>query len=359
MNIHQTILQGVKEQLFFYDYLVLPGFGGFVLKKIPAHFSSTGSLILPPSKMVSFNSQLKQNDGVLVHWLQSELKVDSIQALKHLDDFAEYCRSLLGNRGRLNMDGIGFFYLDFENNICFEPQQHNNFSTESFGLSPVYLKELDIEIPVLSKTVFIDREINSNTSVSPAIKNQRNYRKVAVAAVSGAVLFSALLVVISTVKINGPLKAAVFGSEVKTTYSPVNYSDLQLKNLTTEKKDYLADANGIASLELDNNKIISVKALEIEISNNTATTTSRHHTLKPSFAHKKFEVVLGCFSILNNAKKMVGILSQQNIKAIVAGQNEKGLYIVSGGGYSSKEEAQVQLAEIKSTYPNAWIKKGE
>lgn len=358
MNIHQTILKGVKEQLFFHDYLVLPGFGGFVLKKIPAHFSSTGSLILPPAKMVSFNSQLKQNDGVLAHWLQAELKVDSIQALKHLSDFAEYCRSLLNNRGRLNMDGIGFFYLDFENNICFEPQQQNNFSTESFGLTPVYLKELDIEIPVTSKTVFVDREIeNSNIHVSTEIKKQRNYRKVAVAAVSGAILFSALLVVISTVKINGPLKAAVFGSEIRTTYSPVNYSDLQLKNPTTEKKDYIADANGIASLELDNNKIISVKAIETETSNHISST--HHHALKPTFSHRNFEVVLGCFSILNNAHKMVSKLSHDNIKAMVAGQNEKGLYIVSGGGYSTKEEAQVQLAEIKSTYPHAWIKKGE
>ncbi|MGZ3920003.1 MAG: HU domain-containing protein [Bacteroidia bacterium] len=357
MNIHQTILKGVKEQLFFNDYLVLPGFGGFVLKKSPAHFSSGGTLILPPSKTVSFNVQLKQNDGLFVQWLQKELSCDATQAIKHLEDFAEYCKSLLNNRGRLTIDGIGFFYLDFENNICFEPQQQNNFLRESFGLAPVHVKELDIETPVKNKPVFVDREIERTETIVPEIKKQRNYRRIAVAAVSGAILFSAIMVVVSTSKFSGPLKSAVFGNETKAVYSPVNYSELNLKSIDPGKKDYVADANGIASLELDNNKTIAVKAMETETSEiNTAT---HHTTIASTHSRKSFEVVLGCFSILNNAHKMVSKLTRQQIKAAVAGQNEKGLYVVSSGSFNTKEEALAQLAEIKSVYPSAWIKKGE
>lgn len=358
MNTHQIILKGVKEQLFVHDYLVLPNFGGFILKRSAAHFSSAGTLLLPPSKTVSFNSQLKQNDGIFVQWLQSELKCDPSAALNHLNDFAEYCKSLLLNRGRLSIEGIGFFYLDFENNICFEPQQQNNFLTNSFGLTPVSVKELDIDIPVKTKAVFIDREITTEpTEIQHQLKKQRNYRKIAVAAVSGSVLFAALLIVVSTSKISGPLKSAVFGSDIKSVYSPVNYGELNLKNITSDKKDYVADANGIASLELDNNKIITVKAFEVEASTTSVSKKSPHYS--PHSLQGKFEVVLGCFSVLNNANKMVKKLSSQQIKAAVAGQNEKGLYIVSGGGFNTKDEALVQLAEIKSAYPNAWIKKAE
>lgn len=357
MNIHQVILKGVKEQLFFNDYLVLPNFGGFILKKTPAHFSSTGTLIMPPAKSVSFNSQLKQNDGIFVQWLQAELKCDSAQAINHLNDFAGYCKSLLQNRGRLTIDGIGFFYLDFENNICFEPQQQSNFLTNSFGLTPVSVKELDFEIPIKTETVFTDRTIKRETESLPIeVKKQRNYRKIAIAAVSGAVLFSSLLIVISTAKISGPLKSAIFGSETKSVYSPVNYGELNLKDLNSDKKDYVADVNGIASLELDNNKVIAVKAFETEAS---TTAIAKTHHRKPHSLKGNFEVVLGCFSILNNANKMVKKLSGQQIRAAVSGQNEKGLYIVSGGGYNTKEEALVQLAEIKTAYPNAWIKKAQ
>jgi len=356
MNIHQTILKGVKEQLFFNDYLVLPGFGGFVLKKSPAHFSSGGTLILPPSKTVSFNVQLKQNDGLFVQWLQKKINCDATQALKHLEDFAEYCKSLLNNRGRLTIDGIGFFYLDFENNICFEPQQQNNFLRESFGLAPVHIKELDIEIPVKNNTVFVDRGIE-RTEIPTPVKKQRNYRKMAIAAVSGAILFSTIMVIVSTSKFSGPLKSAMFGNEAKAIYSPVNYSELNLKTIDPAKKDYVADANGIASLELDNNKTIAVKAFE---TSSAETSVPTHNTtVASSHSRKNFEVVLGCFSILNNAHKMVTQFTHKQIKASVAEQNEKGLYVVSSGSFNTKEEALVQLAEIKSSYPNAWIKKAE
>lgn len=358
MNVHQIILKGLKEQLFFNDYLVLPNFGGFVLKRTLSHFSASSALLLPPAKTVSFNAQLKQNDGIFVQWLQNELKCDATQAVNHLTDFAEYCKSLLHNRGRLTIDGIGFFYLDFESNICFEPQQQSNFLRESFGLSPLSLKELEPEIIQKQETIFADRVISREEieTLKTEVKKQRNYRKLAAAAVSGAVLFSALLIIVSTAKIKGPLKSAVFGSETKSVYSPITYSDLNLKTLSSEKKDYVADANGIASLTLDNNKIIAVKAFEAEAS----TTAIVKNTSSKNYSSKgNFQVVLGCFSVLNNAAKMVKKLSQQQIKAAVSGQNEKGLYIVSGGAYNSKDEALIQLAEIKTAYPNAWIKKAE
>jgi hypothetical protein len=284
MNVHQTIRKGIKELLFSNDYLAIPGFGGFVLKKLPAHFSTAGTLLLPPAKHVGFNAQLKQNDGVFVQWLQQELACNAGEALKHLAEFSDYCKSLLENRGRLTIEGIGFFYVDFENNTCFEPQQHTNFLKDSFGLLPVHIKELDIEIPVKEKVIFIDREIE-RAQVPVEVKKQRNYRKLAAAAVSGAVLFSALLTVVSTTKISGQLKSAVFGSEIKAVYSPVNYGELNLKQPGTAEKDFVADANGIASLELDN-KTIAVKAFEVE--SPVINTRVVHNSQHKNFFTQKF-----------------------------------------------------------------------
>src|SRR5688572_27641542 len=131
MNVQQTIISGIREQLFFHEYLVLPGFGGFVLQSAPSHFSPSGSLLIPPSKTLSFNSQLKQNDGILARWLEKKLGCSMIEATAHLKDFTEFCSGILSVKRRLNLEGIGFFYLDFENNICFEPKQDSNFLTAS------------------------------------------------------------------------------------------------------------------------------------------------------------------------------------------------------------------------------------
>lgn len=358
MNLHQNIIKGIKEQLFLNNYLVIPGFGGFVLKKIPSHFSNSGGMILPPSKTISFNAQLKQNDGVLVHWLMSSFNCSNEIALQHLTDFSEYCKSILNNKGRLSIDGLGFFYTDFENNICFEPQQQTNYLTSSFGLGPVALKEIEPEVEVKTETIFVDRVIKSSeleTKVEP--KRKRNYGKIAIAAVTGIIVFSALLIIVSDSKISGQLKASITGKEQKLLYTPINYSNIDLKNINDSKKDYVADMNGIAPLELDNNKTIAVKAIE-SIAESTSVTSSNVKRTRRS-GIKNYEVVLGCFSILNNANNMVKKLQAGNVEAIVSGQNEKGLYVVSSGGFETKDEAIVELTQLKNTYPNAWIKKSE
>src|SRR6478609_428978 len=155
----------MKEQLFSNNYLVLPGFGGFVLKSRASHFSASGGSLLPPSKTVSFNSQLKQNDGIMALWLQNKLNCTAKEALAHLAEFAEFCTGVLSAKRRLTLEGLGFFFIDFENNICFEPQQDANFLGESFGLAPISLKPLIAEAPEkfkessIKEPVFVDRRI--------------------------------------------------------------------------------------------------------------------------------------------------------------------------------------------------------
>lgn len=357
MNVHQTIIQGVKEQLFLNNYLVLPGFGGFVLKKTPSHFSSAGGMIFPPAKTINFNAQLKQNDGLLSQWLQTSLGCDNAQALAHLADFAEYCRSILNNKGRLNIDGLGFFYSDLENNICFEPHQQLNFLTSSFGLSPVSVKELEPEVIKKEEVVFVDRVItHKEVEQKSEIKNKGRYKRIVTVSLSLALLFSTLLLVVSNNTISGKLKAAIAGKAQKTVYTPITYPVLELKDIAAQKQDYVADVNGISSLELENNKTIAVKAVEMEPVSTAVKTKHVHKTIS---TRKNFEVVLGCFSILNNANKLIKKLGSENVDAILSGKNEKGLYVVSGGGFDTKDEAIKELTQIKNTCPNAWIRKAD
>jgi hypothetical protein len=351
VNVQQIIIKGLKQQLFLNEYLVLPDFGGFVLKKTFAHFSTGGALLLPPAKTVSFNSQLKQNDGVMALWLQSKLSCEPQTALNHLKNFAEYCQSILNNRGRLSFDGIGFFYLDLENNICFEPQAHANFLTESFGLAPININEITRIEPIKAEPVFEDRLAQTESSVSQH-KKQRNYRNIAIAAVSGFVLVSSILLLVSNSKISGNLQATFFGHVEKASYSPASFAPLTLKEISEKKSDYVADANGIATLKLDEHKTVFVKAFESEIK-----IKQPAKDLKIVVSnYQNHEVVLGCFSILSNAEKMATKLASLNIEATVKNKNEKGLYVVSGGGFSSKEEAVARLTSLRISYPNAWIK---
>lgn len=355
MNVQQTIITGIREQLFFHDYLVLPHFGGFVLKSKHAHFSGASS-VLPPSKTVSFNAQLKQNDGVLTVWLQNRLKCTASEALNHLSAFAEYCTSVLNTKRRLTIDQIGFFYLDFENNLCFEPLPDINFLTDSFGLSAVSFKEIlvdEIAQPQQHKreTVFIDRQVNPQIN---KVKSRRINLRTITTVLALLLLTALLLSVVANTRMTGQLRASLFGNIAPGLYQPVTYAALDLIPYKSQSPVYVADANGIAVLNINNEKDIAVKAVhtlkELKLVNNLE--SGRMHVLKSN----SYEIVLGCFGVFQNAKRMAASVSEQNIPAEVADKNDKGLFTVSTGNFSSKDEALLKLQEIQKKYPKAWIK---
>ena len=48
-------------------------------------------------------------------------------------------------------------------------------------------------------------------------------------------------------------------------------------------------------------------------------------------------------------------LVSKKIKAGISGVNNKGLHVVSCGGFDAKEDAANLLASIRNDYPNAWV----
>ncbi|NLA48282.1 MAG: hypothetical protein GX876_02335, partial [Bacteroidales bacterium] len=55
----------IRELLFSHDCVIVPGFGGFVGNYAPARIDRATSTFYPPSKQISFNRNLRNNDGLL------------------------------------------------------------------------------------------------------------------------------------------------------------------------------------------------------------------------------------------------------------------------------------------------------
>ena len=79
----------IKELLVENDYVIIPGLGAFVAGYKPAHTDDTQESILPPSKEVTFNRKLKNNDGLLVGTIASEEGISRFDALKKVEEFRE------------------------------------------------------------------------------------------------------------------------------------------------------------------------------------------------------------------------------------------------------------------------------
>lgn len=365
MSVQQSILRGIKDQLFYHDYLVLPGFGGFVLRSSPARLLASGGTLAPAAKLVSFNAQLKQNDGVLSAWLQQQLGCSRPEAETHLREFSDYCHGVLQARRRLTLTDIGFFYLDFENNICFEPRADANFLRDSFGLMPVAatpLPEPASEAAPKKETVFTSRVLSAADTVpaptdrpaeGPAAPKRR-YRRFAVPVLSALLLLSLVSLLVLNTRISGQLQAAMFNSDASRRFEPLPYPDLQLSDAAVNANTaYVADASGHASLTLDNGKTLVVKVVDVPA---TPDQVPPQKSMKYSRS-KAYEIVLGCFSVLNNARRMQSRLTREQIPAGISPQLHKGMHVVTAGSYASLAEAQEALSKLKAGYPNAWIKK--
>lgn len=347
MIVQKTIINGISELLYSHDYVVVPGFGGFVSRHQLAHYSLSKDVLNPPSKKIMFNVQLKQNDGVLASWLKEKINCDFNGATKHIEEFAAHCKALLETKHRLEFENLGLFYLDFEKNICFEPKTDVNFLIGSFGLSGITLKELEKEEkvrPIETKDRFEKVEVTRT-------EKRINYRRIAAVAVGVPVFVTALLFAVSLVKPNAIQYGGLFNSGSEVNYTPVNYNSSFAELEVKAAEPYVVDANGYAALTLFENKTVAVNVSAVNTSSHSIS-RSKPHSI--SFTGK-YQVVMGCFSVKSNANKFIRSLSGDNIRASISGVNAKGLHVVSCGSFNDKESAVAMLQSIKSKYPSAWV----
>ena len=70
----------------------------------------------------------------------------------------------------------------------------------------------------------------------------------------------------------------------------------------------------------------------------------------------KYHLVIGCFSNINNAQRLVSRLNAQGHSSKIIGQNERGLHLVSFDSYASKSDARRDQKALSDEGVSTWIK---
>ena len=66
------IEQCISELLYRYDCVIVPGLGGFVANYKSATIQPIQNTFSPPSKSISFNKNLNNNDGLLANFIAQQ-----------------------------------------------------------------------------------------------------------------------------------------------------------------------------------------------------------------------------------------------------------------------------------------------
>ncbi len=355
---YNQITNLIAELLFKHDCVIVPNFGGFVARNYQSSFSKGSNLLYPPSKHILFNKNLIHNDGLLVSALMQKANISSNESTKQLEDYKDYIQSLLSAKKRFELTNIGLLYIDAENSLRFEAKADVNFLLDSFGFESVIANELIIEQekPIVVKQ-FEDRKAVVETVTTP---KRKSYAKMATLAI-GVPVTLAFLLFAAYSKPMKPLLESSFNPfyTPEKTYNPnksTNSKAIFINDI--QKSSLLVDANGYASFKLVENGNVLIASI-----NDSIAKIDKTEVVKPIYTASKtnhtfdgkYQVVVGCFGVEENANKLIKDLKNKNITAAISGLNNKGLHVVSCGGFDSKEDASNLLSSIRTNFPNAWV----
>ena len=286
----------LSELLMEHECVTVPALGSFIGAFKSAHYDLINEKFYPPSKQISFNSQIKKNDGLLAKHVSQSLGIEYSLALKKIhQEVINISESL--KKETVFLKDIGKLSLNGEEKVVFEPDNSKNFLKDSYGLSSLNVKQLNL----------------TDKASKPIIKLKSSSRFFKQAAVWTCLIFGA-------------------GS----IYYNVN-NDLIEQKLAYEQS--LRDQSK-ATVEKAVFDLGSLPSLTINI------------TRQPP----KFFIIAGAFRITNNAQNLVSSLKKKGYDSRILPLNEKGLTPVAFDGFSDRNDAVKSLRKIQANEnKNAWI----
>ncbi len=317
----------LKELLYRYECVVMPGFGAFLAKRKPAEVHESTHAFYPPKKVISFNKQLSENDGVLANYIAKSEELSYSEANQKVTEFVENLSHTLENYNEVILDEIGTFSLE-EEKVLFQPFYHNNYLAESFGLSTftshVIKREEEMveeEAPVLAKVEenTTKEEVASATiseKVSTSEENQKSKTPIWRYAAVGAI----------AIGLAGFLGANYYSNDIK------EHNIVEQQKAEKQIESQIQEATFVISNPLP------------EVTFKVARESGNYH------------IVAGAFREKENATKKVNQLREKGFNAREIGANKYGLHQVIYSSHENRIEALKTLKNIKNTEnQEAWL----
>ena len=294
-----SIFKDISHLLYYNDCVILPNFGAFVLKSKSAYIEENE--FFPPSKYVSFNSMLKDNDGLLAKFISEERKISYKKSLKLISDEVKVLNEKLSEDLIFDTEYLGIFELKEKNTLIFNPDFSINFDSSVFGLNSFVRKPI---INISSKKAADKAQFDTN--------NLLRY-------------------------------AAIFISILGLSYfGYFNYNNY-----------------------LNNEKLKNIAIAQEKILENVQTATFNLGDLPPVNVNVKapivkdnstyYSVIAGAFRSRRNAEKHLNTLIINGYQASYTSINPKGLFRVAYARLKTRKEAAELILKIKTSGQDAWL----
>lgn len=198
----QSLIDNIETLLYSHNFIVIPGFGGFVAE-ISGAFESDGTFY-PPHKSIGFNPSLTYNDGLLAQQYAKSKNVDFNEAIDLVQSDVQALNNALNIWKHVRFGAIGMLHKT-DNGVIFEPSNQNTFLQSSYGLVPVYFPKIEAK-----EEVSEDSNIAHLTQSNEHSGSNLFYKTVAAAAVILLLIMFPIRLIDSKSNINNTLNEASF-----------------------------------------------------------------------------------------------------------------------------------------------------
>jgi len=130
----------IEELLWEHDCVILPGWGGFIANYQSAKKNPITHELFPPSRQLSFNKHLIQQDGLLQSHVAKKLFIGIQEAQQLIQNWVKEHHQKLLNGEKILLPQLGVFAQDLSGQIQFIPSERNTFLKSSFGLPAIQLQ---------------------------------------------------------------------------------------------------------------------------------------------------------------------------------------------------------------------------
>jgi nucleoid DNA-binding protein len=304
-----TLATHISDLLYRYECVIVPNFGGFVTNEISARINKYTHTFYAPSKQLTFNTHLQNNDGLLANYIASTQHISYAEAFEFIENQVTDWKLKL-NSEELELENIGSFQRSTNGKLIFEPSNAVNYLTSSFGLSSY--------VSPAVKRIAYKEKVKQLETIAPILPSEENKRKTPAFlkyAATAAILFA-----VGSVGWN-------------------QYQQLEFKKL-------------VANAEQQQQQVEkTIQEATFVIENPLPAITL--NVTKETF---NFHIIAGAFREPENAEKKLQQLLNKGYDAKILGVNKWDLTEVSYESFNDRTEAINALNSIQNTESkDAWL----
>ena len=337
----ENLIKYTSKLIAQHNCVIIPELGAFLAHSIPASYNAEDGLFMPPHRTMGFNPQITVDDALLLSEYIDEQQFTYEEAGKALRKDVAKLRHELSAKGIVRFGELGTFSMNVTGGISFDPAPNGIDDPYNFGFEP-------IAIPLLSQ---IDKK-----DIVIKRRNFKKYISIAVAAVL-------TLFFISPIGDNAyapSLKAGFVAVETAITVSePVNeavtinqceiepVADTVTENIITKSQTVEP------IIEAQPEQVVAVEVAEVPMAEPVvAELPAEEHVIIEN--ENSFHIIVASTPNEEKAQLAIKELSakMQAEYSVVKGN---GRHRIAHSSYSSIDEANEALAQVKNTFPDAWV----